>query len=262
MQVPPQPPQSSPPPGYGQPPRASGVPVWVWVVVAVVGVCFVLPVMLGVFGLLSFGKAINNAVAEANKNAKTATVSSSALPAGWKHITASNITLDIPAGWTAVDPNDQKFIDAVNKADTSDAQAAQMKQIMQLAMSNKSYKLFVFHFPADKETAFAPNINVVATPAPAGATLKDLADGAEAQAKKMGNGLTQRESVQLGSGDAEVIRWQMPSTTTAGKVTLALRTYMVVQNGTGYVITVTFPTKLESSLGAESESIVRTFNVK
>jgi len=261
MQVPPSQPPSAPPPGY-TPQNKQGVPVWVWIVVAVVGVCVILPFGLGALGVFAFGKAVSDIAKEGGKQPTTAAAKANAVPADWKQQTVGDFTISFPKDWSAVDPNDQKFIDAVNKADTSDPQMAQMKQIMQMAMANKSYKLFLFHFPADKETAFAPNINVVSTAAPDGATLQQFGEAGEAQAKSTGNGTVSRESAHLAGGDAEVIKWQMPTTTTAGKVNLDLRTYMVLHNGTGYVVTVTFPTKLESSMDDATAAIVKTFNFK
>ena len=261
MQAPPSVPPSSPPPGY-MPPKKSGVPVWVWIILAVVGVCVILPIGLAAVGLFSFGKAMNEAVVEASKNAKVTTAKADNVPAGWTHQTVGEFSVAFPSTWTPLDPNDKQQVDAVNKADASNTKLASLKPFVAMASGNNAYKFFLVQLPPDKESAFASNINIIASPAPAGATLEQLAQGGETQAKKMGEGGVKSETEHLAGGDAALIKWQMQQATMAGKVMLDLRTYMIIHDGTGYVITVAFPARLESSLDSETDSIAKSFNFK
>lgn len=200
----------------------------------------------------------SNTAANANPNqtiTKTETEKSST-ENGWNVVkTEAGLSISEPADWKSIDltSGDIDKIAAAAKDNVSGMSEEQLKAMM----SNKSIKMFLFA-PADQETKFAPNLNVIETPLPEKMTLDQIGPEIEKGMTAMGAKKLAEKQVKLPAGDALQTEWSIP---TKSSGTLHDLMYAIVNGNQMDQLTFSIPDHLYDKMQPDLEKMAESFTI-
>lgn len=112
------------------------------------------------------------------------TVAQSAVPSGWKLITAGGVSVAFPPDWTAVDVSRPDILQAVEHLGLEGQEGDQLKNQIRQFASTGLFKVMAFAPMKVGEYQSNANINVI--PIPAGSDLKEVLSENKKQYEKAG----------------------------------------------------------------------------
>lgn len=187
----------------------------------------------------------------------TVTKPAAHLPAGWKLAEADNgrLAIGVSPGWRALDltaGDFSKYMDAGADLDPSLKPAFEQARAL---VRDKRFKMFIFRKP-DPGAAFAPNLNIIAMPCPAGVTLDDAVRENIRQIKALHATIDQSVPYDCPGGPkGELVDWHL----SVGTQKLHDLVYLFVSGDRFLTLTWSLPEETHASLKPDVERMMKTF---
>lgn len=179
-----------------------------------------------------------------------------------KEISSSEFTITVPKDWKTFDIARSDFEQVLDSAAQQNPESAALFEQVRSAAKTGVYKLFSFG-PSDKESQFAPNVNVVSMPVPENMKLDELGKGSAEQIKSLMKGtIAEQVTKEYPAGSAYRIKAYVNIRTSAGPTDLQVVSHLFILKKKQYVITYTFPKKHSGNFEAVAESSAQSFVAK
>lgn len=207
--------------------------------------------------------ASTSASAGASTGASATDGGAGSLPDGWTSAQAEGFSMGVPEGWLQLSADVLTDTGAIGAAASANPELATILEQVSAAIESGQILFFAIETePADPEIPFSANVNVLSggrTTQDVESAVAEMASGIEASLPV--NGEVETEAVSHAAGDAARIRYEWTVTVTDGTaVDVAVTQYVVIADGTAYILSFSVPSAGVDEYGPLIEQMVETFD--